>query len=359
VGPGKPPSGLVLQQTKSGGHLIVSALRHPQEQTSDMAAMAGALGRLWVSGAAVSWPGYYAFEERRRIPLPTYPFERQRYWVEPDAFSWKRTLQSLGQVTSEDLSDWFHIVSWKRSVAPSLPATNGAPHDEPCLVFEDGSPVAQRFVQRLASRRRVLCVRPANRYECIGADVWTVNPASRLDYLTLLTELRASKRLPDRIVHLWGLTAQMPLSDDDRQRRGFYSLLHLAQAIGELGATSPIHLSVVTDGVHEVTGEETMVPDKATALGPCRVIPQEFPNVTCTHLDLAIDESATLRDDQIDAIVADLLSGSREPAVAYRRGRRWVLGYAGVKLGPVPEKNHPRLREVKQAVEASPLPVIV
>ena len=43
--------------------------------------------------------------------------------------------------------------------------------------------------------------------------------------------------------------------------------------------------------------------------------------------------------------VADLLSGSREPAVAYRRGRRWVLGYAGVKLGPVPEKTHPRLRD--------------
>src|SRR5262249_46211684 len=42
----------------------------------------GALGRLWLGGAAVSWSGFWQREERRRLRLPTYPFERRRYWIE-------------------------------------------------------------------------------------------------------------------------------------------------------------------------------------------------------------------------------------------------------------------------------------
>ena len=44
------------------------------------------LQRAWLDGALVDWPRYYAGERRHRIPLPTYPFERQRFWIEePDA----------------------------------------------------------------------------------------------------------------------------------------------------------------------------------------------------------------------------------------------------------------------------------
>jgi len=40
------------------------------------------LGRLWVSGVEVDWRRFYSGERRRRVPLPTYPFQRARYWVE-------------------------------------------------------------------------------------------------------------------------------------------------------------------------------------------------------------------------------------------------------------------------------------
>ncbi len=38
-------------------------------------------GRLWMAGAAIDWPALHG-ERRRRVPLPTYPFERQRHWVD-------------------------------------------------------------------------------------------------------------------------------------------------------------------------------------------------------------------------------------------------------------------------------------
>jgi acyl transferase domain-containing protein len=44
------------------------------------------LGRLWLAGVPLNWQGYYANEKRQRVILPTYPFERQRYWIERSSF---------------------------------------------------------------------------------------------------------------------------------------------------------------------------------------------------------------------------------------------------------------------------------
>ena len=41
------------------------------------------LGQFWLSGARINWTQLHAGEKCRRIPLPTYPFERQRYWIDP------------------------------------------------------------------------------------------------------------------------------------------------------------------------------------------------------------------------------------------------------------------------------------
>ncbi|HYO12152.1 MAG TPA: condensation domain-containing protein, partial [Thermoanaerobaculia bacterium] len=41
------------------------------------------LGRLWLAGAAVDWSALHAGERRLRVPLPAYPFQRERYWIGP------------------------------------------------------------------------------------------------------------------------------------------------------------------------------------------------------------------------------------------------------------------------------------
>lgn len=58
------------------------AIRNPGEPAPDLQRMTQLLGRLWVEGANVDWKAYYSQEQRHRVPLPTYPFERQRYWIQ-------------------------------------------------------------------------------------------------------------------------------------------------------------------------------------------------------------------------------------------------------------------------------------
>jgi amino acid adenylation domain-containing protein len=51
----------------------------------DVAAVLAALGRLWLAGAEVAWEAFHGRSRRRRVPLPTYPFERRRFWVDARA----------------------------------------------------------------------------------------------------------------------------------------------------------------------------------------------------------------------------------------------------------------------------------
>ncbi|HLL46554.1 MAG TPA: type I polyketide synthase, partial [Longimicrobiaceae bacterium] len=62
---------------------FVASLRHAYERHPDPAHVLAAAGRLWAAGAAVDWRGMHAHERLGRVPLPTYPFERSRFWIEP------------------------------------------------------------------------------------------------------------------------------------------------------------------------------------------------------------------------------------------------------------------------------------
>ena len=350
VGPGNTLSALVRQQGNAGAQVVVSSLRHPHEHASDAATVAGAVARLWVAGAAVDWTAYYTGERRRRVPLPSYPFERQRFWVEPDDFSFKKTLLGLATMQRDDFSDWFHAMSWKRSPLPERAAaaeTDAAP----VLLFEDATRAAAPLVARLTSSgRRVVRVRPGSGLERLDEQTWTIAPRVREHYVSLLRELDAAGQLPRAIVHAWTLTGDAPgelddVAADELLGRGFYSLICLAQAIGDLGLRGPFHIGVVSDGMQEVVGDEPLVAEKATIAGPCRVIPQEFSNVTLRHVDLEVGELGRARDVELDGMLADLLGHPRETFVAYRRGRRWIQTAEALRLDAAPDGPQPRLRD--------------
>jgi acyl transferase domain-containing protein len=85
VGPGNSLCVLAKQHQENGnvpGEGIFSSLRHIKQSESDESFLLKTLGNLWLSGVIVDWQNYYKNERRHRIPLPLYPFERKRYWLE-------------------------------------------------------------------------------------------------------------------------------------------------------------------------------------------------------------------------------------------------------------------------------------
>jgi len=82
VGPGRTLSASARRNSGKES-LVLSSTRHPKEEVSDLDFILTALGRLWLGGARMDWSVFYAAEKRQRISLPTYPFERRRYWIDP------------------------------------------------------------------------------------------------------------------------------------------------------------------------------------------------------------------------------------------------------------------------------------
>ena len=84
VGPGHTLTTLVKRHPdKASAQTILTSVRHPQEKQSDTRVLFNTLGQLWLTGVKVDWFGFYSQEEYYRLALPTYPFERQRYWIDP------------------------------------------------------------------------------------------------------------------------------------------------------------------------------------------------------------------------------------------------------------------------------------
>lgn len=82
VGPGRTLISLARRHVPVGQkRVLVSSLPHPEDDTSDSIAMLTNLGRMWASGVHIDWRAFHAEELRKRVALPTYPFERQRYFI--------------------------------------------------------------------------------------------------------------------------------------------------------------------------------------------------------------------------------------------------------------------------------------
>ncbi len=83
-GPRSTLSSLVRQHfTADRPGVAIPTLADSQAGHAEWAAMLFALGSLWQSGVSIDWEAFAVHEDRRRVPLPTYAFERQRYWVDP------------------------------------------------------------------------------------------------------------------------------------------------------------------------------------------------------------------------------------------------------------------------------------
>ena len=309
VGPGRTLTTLLRQQVGwSPDRVAVQSLRHPEEPGDDCARLLDALGRLWMRGVAPDWRAVHRGEPRRRIPLPTYPFDRQRYWIEPDAADVAQTVKSSADVVQavrparhDAVSSWFYLPSWKRTLPPRVLAPAMAVRT---LVLGDSNGLAEALRQAGCEDVTV-----------VASDAWR-------DALALLGDGR-----PLRVVDCTTLR-EAPLAPDGGGRDDFEHVLALCQALAR--RSGPNEIVVVTEGVEDVTGGETIHPSRALLAGPLMVLPQERPDSHARLVDVT-----GWRRRGAPPLVAQLveeIAGGQERLVAWREGRRWVRVFEPVSV---------------------------
>ncbi|HEY3754811.1 MAG TPA: SDR family NAD(P)-dependent oxidoreductase [Opitutaceae bacterium] len=342
VGPGRTLSALAWQRPDVAVHgKPVTSMRHPREDISDALALAYSLGRLWSAGADIDWEAYFSGERRRRIPLPKYVFDRLRYWVQTDSAAAYGTGRAAGSTARhDDVADWFYAPQWAPATL-NVPAGEGPKN---WLLLGNPSPDRDALEARLrAAGHDPAIVETGFGFEKFGIGQYRVNPGTPGDFVALVDALREEGKFPQRIAHLWA--AQLPSPGaalehyETTQNRCFHSLLGLVQALGQGTFTENLHLAVVTRGLHSVAGEPVTSPERATLIGPCRVIAQEYREI----YSAAVDVSGT-PDEAAAAAIAELSAGPRDPVVAWRGPTRYVQRFQPRRLESAAEGVPPRLK---------------
>jgi acyl transferase domain-containing protein len=307
VGPGKTLSTLARRAPgQTTGRIFLSSLPHPQETGSDGAFILNTLGRLWQSGVEIHWQNFYRHESRNRVPLPTYPFERQRYWLETGNGSLP-TAAPIEVDKKQPFSDWFYIPGWKRISLSELKTTKPAEFKE--IFLADENDFCEKLLQQLKSRNaEVVTVKKGTEFAQNDSNVIFLNPQATGDFEILVKQLNLNA--PARIIYSWTAASAEMLSD----------LVHLTRALDAQHVTVPLQIVVVTSEVLDVTGTEEINPLRATALGALKVIPQEYPNIRCKLVDFA---DALSQAKVLENFTEELLH-FEPPVVAYRGPHRWV-----------------------------------
>ncbi|MCQ8831562.1 type I polyketide synthase [Streptomyces malaysiensis] len=331
VGPGHTLATFVRRHPdRQTGIPVITSTARGKDPATDLTALTASLGRLWAMGLTPDWAGYYAGRGRRKAPLPTYPFEGTRYWVEPGS----GVLTGAGGTANRTpgklpLDEWFSAPVWRPAVG-TLDA-DAEPLTEPVLLFADPQGTAARLAGQTFAGT-VLTVTAGDAYGRDG-DAFTVRADSEEDHSRLIGELLAENRLPGHVVHAWS-TAPLP---DERgierfeqaQRNGLYSLIALVKAFSKHDVTSPLQMDLISAGAYAVTTTEPEPAAELVSLAvAARVIGQEHGNIGARHFDLP----AGADERSLRSLAAEL-TARRPPelAVTLRGDRRWTADLAPVR----------------------------
>ncbi len=307
VGPGQTLSSFA-RQALPADRPVVRSLPQPREERPAGEHLLTAVGQLWLAGVEIDWKGLHAGERRHRVELPTYPFERQRYWIDP------RTAPAAPDAAAvrKEISDWFYAPTWVSVAAPDEPAADGTHR---WLLLADRHGIGAAMARRLEERGDAVAL-VAQGEETAG----------------LLARLQTAWGAPpDRVVDLTGGAGEPD--------GGFLSLLGLAQELGRLPADSGVELRVVTTGLQSVgRGESVTAPEQAVRLGLVRTLPLEHPGIGCAAIDVVPEEDP---GRLAELLLAEAAAPAADPVIALRGDERWAERFLPLPLGPADGRRLP------------------
>lgn len=318
--------------TKEREVTAIPSMRHPYDQETDESFLHRAAARLWAHGAVNDWLPINRDELRARVPLPTYPFERQRHWISPPV---SQDIDSLITRSSE-ISSWFYTSGWRS--APSMPArVETSKQVRTWLVFGSEHPACISLIKSLRrSGLEVVVVADGTRLTDGFQSDFTIDPLDPEGYSRVMSNLSQGGEKKISVVHMWSCLANFTtLSDaaklEDVSRCGLISLSLLLRSIIEKESVSDIEITVVSDQIFQIDDTDEAEIEKSLLVGPCRVIPQENPGIRCRLIDIGkpTDKQFGLLSQRI---LDELFAEDQLPVVALRGSRRWTPHYPAASM---------------------------
>ncbi|HET6317184.1 MAG TPA: polyketide synthase dehydratase domain-containing protein, partial [Chloroflexota bacterium] len=245
-----------------------------------------------------------------------------------------------GTGPTDELSNWLYEVVWRPQ---TLPETSHAlaPLSGRWLVFGDADAFSHQLCASLTARgASVIQVQPSPVFARPTPDVYQVDPRQPDHFQRLLTELSRTDQPPCRgVVYLWSASTSSDSTDDleTAQTRGCIGVLHLVQALIQVGWRDAPRLWLVTRGAQSVLPGDQLEISQAPLWGLGRTLALEHPELNCTLLDVHTSTS-------VAALVDELASDGPENQVAWRDTTRFVARMVRATNDPQAPSGTPTLQ---------------
>lgn len=338
VGPGETLSSLARRHPLAVARRpILASQCHPRQQAASAGQLERCLAGLWVAGVELAPVAAPEEHQPRRVPLPTYPFERQSYWIAPPKPGHGRVAMETPTSARSEWEGWFYAPTWRR--ADPLPPTSTDHPDGVMLLLGRDSRLSRSLRQRFLSIGwPVICVSTGTQFRQLDSQSYELRPGERDDFEQLLEVVEAQQGPVGSVCHLWCLDRPEMQNHVEVVEHGYLTLTALAQALDAIKAPvgeRRVAVTVFANQVEDISGLEPLCPEKATLHGPCRVIPQEFPGVSCRLIDVVLPADTTGEGRLEQQIVAEVRTRGADDVVAYRGLCRWTKAFVPVHLdGP-------------------------
>ncbi|WP_167784702.1 type I polyketide synthase [Ramlibacter rhizophilus] len=320
TGPGQGLGSLARHNGAGTGHPVLASGRKADEADGDVPALLASAGVLWTRGLALDWSALRGEQPRRRIPLPTYAFEHERHWIEAGRMATEPAPQEASAEASgpkrlASLDDWFRAPQWQPQPAPQGPAPGR------WLLLGAEVPIAAALRQTLqAQGAQVLAVESGPTFERRSPEAFACDLGRPEQLAQLLETLEGEGRWPQRVLHFGALLGAGEGAFAAQRAGAFDQPVAFAQALQQADLSQPLELLLVTRGSQGVEGHAPVAPAQALALGPCRVIPRELPQVRARLVDL--DPGAS-PEDSAPQLLAEAAATDAGDLAAWRAGKRW------------------------------------
>lgn len=330
IGPGRVLTQLIRQHSFLSQPVLLSSLPSPNEVSChSYEYFLNTIGQLWLHHHVIDWMHLYTNEIRQRCAAPTYVFDRQSYWVNPDVVDCDKPRQLL----QNNDQQMFYKPVWERDKRSSTLVAIERNSAKRCLIiFCDEKEKIDTLSKNLHQGRNVYLISSGSKFHTLN-NQFIINLQEKEDYLKCLKSIQ-NKYDEYEVLHAW-LFSEF-IDHKDILLKGPYSLLYLTQAFNVVCIDKPLKILVVTNQIYNVMGNEDLSPEKATILGPCKVVPQEQNNIAFKLIDLENKtDLKTSLFNIFDWELANISHNDFKQEIAYRGNYRWIR-----KLKPCEEEIH-------------------
>jgi phthiocerol/phenolphthiocerol synthesis type-I polyketide synthase E len=326
VGPGNALSTFARSTAKEAGSKLecLSSLPAADCSRAGSEEMLTSLGSLWAAGVAVDWQAFHRSAPVRRVSLPTYPFERQSYWIgaRPDAVT--------TAVELRDTSKWMYKSSWAPASPLSLDVASLT--GRRFVVFDACNTAGSAIVDLLRSHgAAVLVVRPGPSFVRTSESSYELDTNEPEGYRKLAVDVCSGDDRLAGVIDCWNAAPPANTKLDDAAPTALLGPMRFAHALSNQQTVRPLPVLFLARGTALVDPRDALDPPRAMQAGVAKVLPQEHPGLRVAHID--IDDDASLPS----MIAAELAATLPEPAVAMRGGRRFVETYVPIPTSPPKE----------------------